>query len=288
MDIYELQKANPGIFPQFAMNNVLFLHYTCPQTDNIVRLYSKHMQFIFPLSGERILHHGNKISVVTPENGNLLKKCVYLQELPQKDNYEGFNALAFYLKDEYLLSVFEEFRPHLHTTDLPQPSKDQDENIFIDDQIRSCYESIIPYVTRSTPLPESILESKFKELLFNIFAHPENRNVLSYIISIVDQYKTPIWEVMEANYTFDLGIKEFANIANRSISTFKRDFYDHYKTTPGKWVMEKRLLRAKYLLETTKNSITSISFDTGFKNVSHFSRVFKEKYGQAPSEFKNN
>ncbi|MFO7846218.1 MAG: AraC family transcriptional regulator, partial [Balneolaceae bacterium] len=123
-------------------------------------------------------------------------------------------------------------------------------------------------------------------LLFNIFSHPENKHILAYILRIVEHSQTPIWEVMEANYMYDLKIQDFANIANRSLSTFKREFKKHYKTSPGKWLTDRRLKRAESMLRSGNKSISEVSFDCGFKNSSHFSRVFKEKFNTSPSHFK--
>jgi len=80
-------------------------------------------------------------------------------------------------------------------------------------------------------------------------------------------------------------IKDFANIANRSLSTFKRDFKKHYNTSPGKWITNRRLERAKAFLETTDKAISEVAFECGFKNASHFSRVFKKKFNTSPSAF---
>ena len=156
----------------------------------------------------------------------------------------------------------------------------------IDEQIRSCYSSFLPYFENSKPLPESLLESKFKELLFNIFSHPENRHILAYILKIVDRRQTPVWEVMEENYMYDFKVEDLANLSNRSLSTFKRDFSKHYNSTPGKWLKERRLKRAKAFLGTTDKSISQIAFDCGFSNLSHFSRTFKSEYGMSPSVYR--
>lgn len=158
------------------------------------------------------------------------------------------------------------------------------DTFVIDDQIRNCYSSLIPYFGKDKVIPESILESKFKELLFNIFAHPENKHILAYIMRIVDRYQTPIWEIMEANYMYDLKIQDFANISNSSLSAFKRDFKEYYKVSPAKWITERRLKLAKSLLETIRKSISEVGFDSRFNNASHFSKVFKERFHVSPSE----
>jgi len=281
MDLYELQLSNPKLFPQFSVKDTLVLYYSCPQRDEIMQLYSKHIQIGFTLSGKRIQKHGDQVWVSSPKKGGLIKKCAFLQELPA--DYSGWDIMVFYLKDDYLRSVFDEFRSHLSLTDLPEPNDEMIELFEINERIRSCYESFLPYFGTDKPLPESLLENKFKELLFNIFSHPENKHILAYILKIVDRYQTPIWEVMEENYMYDLKIQDFANLANRSLSTFKRDFKKHYQTTPGKWLTNRRLKRAKAFLETTEKTISEVAFECGFKNTSHFSRVFKKKFNTSPS-----
>ena len=283
MDLYELQITNPKLFPQFSVKDTLILYYSCPQRDEIVQLYSKHIQILFTISGKKIQRHGDKTWMHGPNKGGLLKKCAFLQELPA--NYDGWEALTFYMKDGYLRSIFDEFRSYLPLNDLPEPNTEMVEMFEINDQVRNCYKSFLPYFENTRPLPETLLENKFKELLFNIFSHPENKHILAYILKIVDRYQTPVWEVMEENFMYDLKIQDYANIANRSLSTFKRDFKKHYQTTPGKWLVNRRLQRAKAFLETTDKPISDVAYECGFKNRSHFSRVFKKKFKSSPSYF---
>jgi transcriptional regulator GlxA family with amidase domain len=50
--------------------------------------------------------------------------------------------------------------------------------------------------------------------------------------------------------------------------------------------MKQRLNRAKELLSNTSLPINEVSMECGFENLSHFSRVFKEKTGLSPFRFK--
>ena len=69
-----------------------------------------------------------------------------------------------------------------------------------------------------------------------------------------------------------------------SLSTFKRHFVKEYKQSPGKWFRDKRLLRAKELLETSTIKVSDIYLDLGYNNLSNFSSAFKSKFGINPSE----
>ena len=95
-------------------------------------------------------------------------------------------------------------------------------------------------------------------------------------------------EIMQNNFTFNLTLVEYAKLACKSIPTFKRDFKKLFKDTPAKWVMKKRLTLATELLENTPLSVQEITYECGFENQTHFSRIFKEKVGVSPLQFRKN
>ncbi|MHA4739958.1 helix-turn-helix domain-containing protein [Dyadobacter sp. MSC1_007] len=101
-----------------------------------------------------------------------------------------------------------------------------------------------------------------------------------------DHEKTSLRDVMENNYLHNMSLKEYARIANRSLATFKREFKTLFDTTPGKWLIAKRLDYALLMLYKTRKNINEITFESGFENTSHFSRVFKERFGTSPLNYR--
>ena len=93
-------------------------------------------------------------------------------------------------------------------------------------------------------------------------------------------------EIMQKNFSFNLSLPEYAKLACKSVPTFKREFKKIFNDTPAKWVMKKRLNMAMQLLENSSLSIGDISYECGFKNQTHFSRIFKEKTGSSPLQFR--
>jgi AraC-like DNA-binding protein len=92
---------------------------------------------------------------------------------------------------------------------------------------------------------------------------------------------------MEDNYCFNLKMEQYAELSNRSLSAFKRDFQKLYNTTPGKWLLEKRLNHAMHLLTNLNRTVSEAAFESGFENPSHFSRSFKERFGYTPTTIKH-
>ena len=79
------------------------------------------------------------------------------------------------------------------------------------------------------------------------------------------------------------GYYQIAGYTGRSLATFKRDFAKISELTPQKWIIRRRLETAHDLIKSGKKKVTEACFDVGFKNLSHFSKVYKETYGYAPS-----
>jgi pimeloyl-ACP methyl ester carboxylesterase/AraC-like DNA-binding protein len=94
-------------------------------------------------------------------------------------------------------------------------------------------------------------------------------------------------KIMSENYLYNLKVEEFAKLCGRSLSAFKRDFRKVFKTTPSKWIKNKRLEYAKTLLIESNLNINEICYDSGFVNASHFIKSFKEQYKISPHQFRS-
>lgn len=272
----------PKEFKQLAVNDLLFLHYKCPQEAKYVYVYNHFNQIAFTLQGTKIFHYGTRSWSMTEQNTHFAKKGAWKQE---NANYQ-WELLAFYFPDEFLSRFYHENRQLFKTKPLPPLPGEALIPIDVNDATKAFFYSVLPYFSQQ-PLPSpDLLQLKFKELLYNILSNPENKALLAYIRYLSDFQKPPLSDIMEANFYFNLSIAEFARVAQRSVSTFKRDFDQYYHTTPGKWLLEKRLNFAKQLLTTSQKNIYEIADDSGFENLSHFSRVFRERFGSSPLQFR--
>jgi AraC-like DNA-binding protein len=85
-------------------------------------------------------------------------------------------------------------------------------------------------------------------------------DVLSYIIQI---------------YQNDLPLGEIAKLANMSESAFSRYFKKRTRRTFSQFITEIRIEHACKMLVQDKMSISAISVESGFNNLSNFNRQFK-------------
>ena len=129
--------------------------------------------------------------------------------------------------------------------------------------------------------PKDMLKLKMTEGVY-VLLHTD-RNLYASLFDFVEPWKIDILDYLNENYMLDLSMNEIASYTGRSLATFKRDFAKVSDLTPQKWIIKRRLEAARDLILSGKKKVTEACFDVGFKNLSHFSKIYKEAYGVAPS-----
>ena len=84
----------------------------------------------------------------------------------------------------------------------------------------------------------------------------------------------------------EFGIAELCRSMAMSRSQLYRKFAALTNITVHHFIRKLRLIKAKELLLNSELNVTEVAYDTGFKNLSHFSRVYSEEFGIAPSKVK--
>lgn len=146
--------------------------------------------------------------------------------------------------------------------------------------IRSLFESVMPYFESATKPSEEILRLKMTEGVYVLLN--TDKNLYASLFDFVDPWKIDILDFLNQNYMYDLTMEEIARYTGRSLATFKRDFRKISELSPQKWIIRRRLEAAHELIRSGRKKVTEICFDVGFKNLSHFSRVYKEMYSHSP------
>ena len=91
---------------------------------------------------------------------------------------------------------------------------------------------------------------------------------------------------IQLNLSRDLSVTSLAKRANLHTDYFSRLFHQHTGERPVKYIHEKRIERAQYLIVTTQMTFSEIATQTGFENVFYFSKIFKKITGMSPGNYK--
>lgn len=147
--------------------------------------------------------------------------------------------------------------------------------------IRSLFESVVPYFDAGVRPSDDVLKLKMIEGVY-VLLHTD-RSLYASLFDFVDPWKIDIIDYLNENYMYDLSVAEIASYTGRSMATFKRDFAKVSDLTPQKWIIRRRLEAAHEQIRKGGRKISDICYDVGFKNLSHFSKAYKEIYGCAPA-----
>ena len=112
----------------------------------------------------------------------------------------------------------------------------------------------------------------------------------SVVTSAADRHRTEdltrVQRVIEQNlHDTDVTLSDIAAAAGMSLRTVHKLFSAEGTTTRA-WLHQARLERARKYLLTTDLSVAEVSECAGFRDVSHFSRLFRGTYGTSPGQYR--
>lgn len=91
---------------------------------------------------------------------------------------------------------------------------------------------------------------------------------------------------INSHYMDEITLEWAADYAGFSKYHFSRLFKDYTDVTFSDYLMHRRMQAARILLTDTSNTVTEIAFQTGFNNLTSFTRSFRNATGMTPSEFR--
>ena len=279
---FEFVKENL-FFNKFSIDDLICVEYSCPVESEHLGIYSQSDYLVHVLSGKKTWRTINGKLTFTAGQTFFAKKGA---AIITQDFDEEFCMLGFFLPDDLIRSSLIDVIKQVTIPKNTDVHKFTMTKLNHHDHMNVFFQSMLTYFGNNTQPLKSVLKLKLKELLINIIYTCNNPLLIAYLKSITLTAKPSLPHIMETNYCFNLKMEEFARMNHRSLSKFKRDFFNHYHMTPGKWLLEKRLNHAAGLLRNSEEHISDIAFDSGFADISHFSRRFKKHFGSSPRAFR--
>lgn len=93
-------------------------------------------------------------------------------------------------------------------------------------------------------------------------------------------------EIINSSYNKPLDLKKLAQNLGVSNNHLARLFKHYYGMTISKYITELRMEEATRLLTHTDLDITEVALQAGVKSMSNFYKIFKERTGLTPKEYR--
>jgi len=280
LDFYKIVKENLN-FNRFEFKETVCLEYTCPIDAEQIGIFSRSDYLVYVLSGKKTYKTLNGEWTLVPGQTLYLKKGAEVIHQYFDDEY---CMLGFFLSDDLIRETMEDMKGMPVFYSARDPEDFSAAMVKSSEYLEGYFHSMLTYFRGINRPPDHILVLKLKELLVNLIN--SDPLLAAYFKTLTASDKPPLQQIMEKNYCFRLRLEDYADLCHRSLSAFKRDFQQIYNETPGRWIMKRRVEHAARILVNSNLSISQTAFESGFEDLSHFSRVFKKMTGKNPTEYK--
>lgn len=237
--------------------------------------------FSFLQVGKKQVHFAGTSVAVNKDQSLLLKKGNWLwTEL--LDTESTYYCKLFFFSEKILQEFLDKHAKSRQLVEEKVPYF-----IISNDSYITSYLNTLSTISEAPPVfLKNLLAVKFEELMLYLL-QKYGDNFEFYLRSLIANETSGFRKIVESKIHSNLKLEEIAFLCNMSLSTFKRHFIKEYDISPGKWLQEKRLLKAKETLALGKLKPSDIYLDFGYNNLSNFSIAFKNKFGCSPTEISN-
>lgn len=229
------------------------------------------------ISGTSEIFTGGKTHFFKAGEFRFIKKnqlSRYIKKPPVGGEYK---SISVSIDQATLQSIGDEYNWHMN-----KPYKGEDvlslkpNNLF-----RNYIESLTPYLNETSTFSQAVTNLKVKEAVMILIE--TNPSLKAVLFDFSAPGKIDLEAYMNMHYKFNVDLNRFAYLTGRSLASFKRDFEKIYNTSPNRWLQQKRLNDAYYLIKEQGWKTSDVYLEVGFKDLSHFSFAFKKAFGVAPS-----
>ena len=219
-------------------------------------------------------------------NNAILAKCLnyfFETDNKQKESGDGIEVIAVILHPSQVEELFE--------FDLSQSDYSVDYNIKqieVDRLLANFKENINILLDNPELADERMIETKLKEFVLLITKSQNAPSQLDFLSALFKPLDIGFRSTIQHNIYSNLSLDELARLCHLSKSSFKRKFNDVFKSSPKKYISQKKIEKAAELLRSDNLRISDIAYDVGFDSLATFNRNFTSTYGKSPTEYRLN
>ena len=261
--------------PQISSADIAFVDYC--ETGGLFRnrVVFNQTAISFVLNGQKEIFRAGERTIIRegqvlliPEGNSLIA-----EHSLNDDKYNSF--LAFFPSQMAADFIA---RNKIARNDLPAPAF---LHFNVTPHLAGYAQSLQQLVSGGHELSAPIMQHKLNELLLAIY----ELFPAKFAALFGNNEQLSLKKLIEDHLFHNLTLDELAFLANRSLSSFKRDFERTYNISPQKYIRESKLEAARAELESGKQA-SELYAVYGYDNLSNFSTAFKRKFGITPGAYR--
>lgn len=151
---------------------------------------------------------------------------------------------------------------------------------FVEELFKGLHRQVVAGRSRGGQICHYMMGTLLSLLLYELPQEEEEP------ISLMDEYFQLGKRYMDEHFDEDLSVEKLSAMVRMSPSGFAHQFKKKVGFSPLQYLIRCRIGRAQNLLIRTRLSITEISSEVGYDNVSHFNNQFKRFVGVSPQQYR--
>lgn len=263
----------------FQYSDIFFSYFFDNDTHCTSRMPNHSLTYIY--DGEMVIEERGNITTIGKGECAFIKRDNRITLTKRAKNGACYKGIFMSFKRK----VLRDFYAKLPQSDTPKASIRLEQSVVKlpkNVEIESLFNSMTPFFNQDVEPQEAFMQLKVQEGIYALLNI--DKNFYPTLFDFNEPWKLDILQFMNENFMCELSLEDMANYTGRSLATFKRDFKRISDLTPRKWLLNKRLEVAHEMIKHEHKKVSQVYLDVGFKNLSHFSKLYKETYGVAPTK----
>lgn len=261
----------------FETDYVRLLYYDLPKDFSSAYKTYNYTRFCTILSGEKHVTLDNKNSFKYGKDNYLLLPA---HATVQMDMAVNTRALVFELNDDLIDDVFSKVNMDeeiLHNVK-------QDNNYCVGhNKWNICQDTFNIFEMSKQDKKNSafLIDLYAQRLVFDLIQDKSTHHILE---SDTNNPMNIALRYINENINMVINIGKLAEQLYMSESNFSHLFKKTMGVTPGEYIKDKKLELASNYLQA--DNVTNVAYRLGYMNISYFIKIFKDKYGLTPKQYK--
>jgi AraC family transcriptional regulator len=156
-----------------------------------------------------------------------------------------------------------------------------------DDLIRHTILEILSECSISSKVSPVLLDSAGRHVAAHLLARYSRASPQQRASGMVQWKLKRVLDYIEEHIDRDLGLEELSEGLDMTAHYFCRSFRKSVGMPPHRYLISRRIERAKELLASSEKDVTEIALEVGFSSHSHFTTAFRRLVGYAPRTYRH-
>lgn len=268
----------------------MIVRYSTSMNNGVEQLQISRHAIGYVVRGDKYIYDGDRCLHAHRGDVFFLSEGIHhIEDVSEKHSH--FEQIVFYFSSEELKHIISTFNIayNINIENNHCCSKCRNTNSIVSKSpayIASFFTHSLTYIYDDNFTHDAAAEGiKMTELVYLITSH-EDCCLKHKLIECIDTDKSSFEHTVYENTFKDIPIERLANLCNRSLTSFKKEFQRVFDSSPHQWFLTQRLSHSRLLLISTRKSVAEIGVECTFPNTSHFIKLFKRRYNSTPSAYR--